>query len=54
LRQDRDAVVAGLMLPWSQGQAEGQVNRLKSIKRARYGRANFDLLRQRVLLDPAA
>jgi len=34
---------------WSNGQTEGQVNRLKLIKRTMYGRANFDLLRQRVL-----
>ena len=34
---------------WSNGQTEGQVNRLKLIKRQMYGRANFDLLRQRVL-----
>jgi transposase len=31
------------------GQTEGQVNRLKSVKRQMYGRAGFDLLRQRVL-----
>ena len=35
--------------PWSNGQLEGQVNRLKTIKRQMYGRANFDLLRARVL-----
>ena len=49
LRRDEAAVRAGLSLPWSQGQVEGQVNRLKLIKRSGYGRANFDLLRQRVL-----
>ena len=32
------------------GQAEGQVNRLKLLKRQSYGRAGFDLLRQRVLM----
>lgn len=47
--QDRVAVEAGISEPWSQGQVEGQVNRLKEIKRAMYGRANFDLLRRRVL-----
>lgn len=36
--------------PWSNGPVEGQVNRLKLIKRSMYGRASFDLLRQRVLL----
>jgi transposase len=49
LRRDKAAVVAALSLPYSNGQVEGQVNRLKLIKRSMYGRANFDLLRQRVL-----
>jgi transposase len=49
MRRDEAAVRAGLSLPWSQGQVEGQVNRLKLIKRSGYGRAKFDLLRQRVL-----
>jgi transposase len=49
LRQDYEAVRAAFRLPWSQGQVEGQVNRLKSIKRSMYGRAGFDLLRIRVL-----
>jgi transposase len=49
LRQDRAAVVEAIRQPWSQGQVEGQINRLKMIKRQMYGRANFDLLRQRVL-----
>jgi transposase len=49
LRADQDAVQAGLTLRWSNGQTEGQVTRLKLIKRQGYGRANFDLLRQRVL-----
>jgi transposase len=38
------------MTSWSSGQAEGQITRLKLIKRQMYGRASFDLLRQRVLL----
>lgn len=50
LGQDGDAVRAALMLPWSSGQAEGQITRLKLLKRAMYGRANLDLLRQRFLL----
>lgn len=49
LRQDYEAVRAAFRLPWSQGQVEGQVNRLKSIKRSLYGRAGFELLRIRVL-----
>lgn len=52
LRQDYDAVKAALSFEWSNGQVEGQVNRLKTIKRQMYGRANFDLLRLRVLLPP--
>ncbi len=49
LRQDEDAVRAAIAEPWSNGHVEGQVNRLKLIKRSMYGRAKFDLLRQRVL-----
>lgn len=49
LEQDEAAVRAALRLPYSNGQVEGQVNRLKLIKRMAYGRANFDLLRLRVL-----
>jgi transposase len=49
LREDLAAVEAALRLPWSNGQTEGQVNRLKLIKRQMFGRAKFDLLRCRVL-----
>jgi transposase len=49
LRKDYDAVKAGLTLEWSQGQVEGQVHRLKLLKRHMYGRGHFDLLRKRVL-----
>ncbi|NOX59054.1 MAG: ISL3 family transposase [Planctomycetes bacterium] len=49
LKSDFDAVHAGLTTVWNNGLLEGQVNRLKLIKRQMYGRANFDLLRQRVL-----
>jgi transposase len=49
IQQDYAAVRAALETPWSNGQTEGQVNRLKLIKRQMYGRANFDLLRLRVL-----
>ncbi|MEV2242806.1 ISL3 family transposase [Micromonospora sp. NPDC049891] len=52
LASDRDAVVAGLTQPWSSGPVEGQVNRIKTIKRQMYGRANLDLLRKRVLTTP--
>jgi transposase len=49
LRRDAAAVRAAFSSPWSQGQVEGQVNRLKLIKRQMFGRAQFDLLRLRVL-----
>jgi transposase len=49
LRRDYAAVTAALTLPWSQGQVEGQITRLKLLKRQMYGRAKFDLLRRRVL-----
>lgn len=49
LRQDYAAVRAALTEPWSNGQADGQINRLKMIKRQMYGRASFNLLRKRVL-----
>jgi transposase len=49
LTDDRAAVEAGLSQEWSNGQTEGQVNKLKLLKRQMYGRANFDLLRRRVL-----
>ncbi|GHO60564.1 transposase [Ktedonobacter robiniae] len=49
VRQDQNAILAGLTLPWSSGQTEGQITRLKLLKRSMYGRAKFDLLRLRVL-----
>ena len=49
LLRDIDAVYNAIELPWSNGQAEGQINRLKTIKRAMYGRAGTELLRARML-----
>ena len=49
LQRDEAAVRVGLSLKWSQGPVEGTINKLKLIKRSMYGRANFDLLRTRVL-----
>jgi transposase len=46
---DKDAVAAAISSPWSSGQVEGTVNRLKSIKRQMYGRAKLDLLKARVM-----
>jgi transposase len=50
LETDGAAVRAALTHAWSSGQGEGQVTRLKLLKRQSYGRAGFDLLRRRVLL----
>jgi transposase len=50
IRKDYHAVRNGLTLPHSSGAVEGNVNRLKMLKRQTYGRARFDLLRKRVLL----
>jgi transposase len=52
VRRDLPAIQAAFTSPWSQGQTEGHVTRLKLLKRQMYGRANFDLLRQRVLYRP--
>lgn len=49
LLTDLDAVVAGLSLPYSSGVVEGHNNKIKMIKRQMFGRANFDLLRKRIL-----
>ena len=50
LRRDFDAVRNGLTLPHSSGAVEGNINRLKMIKRQMFGRAGLDLLRKRVVL----
>jgi len=49
LTADLSAVRAAFSSPWSSGQVEGQINRLKYLKRQMYGRAKLDLLRIRVL-----
>ena len=49
MRRDYDAIVAALTLPWSNGQTEGQVTRLKLVKRQMYGRGSLDLLARRLL-----
>ncbi len=54
IRRDCAGVKAAIMLPWSQGQTEGQVNKLKTVKRMMYGRAGFPLLRQRLLQSSSA
>jgi transposase len=53
LMRDIQAVRNAITEPWSNGQAEGQINRLKTHKRALYGRAGIELLRARMLpLEP--
>lgn len=49
IRHDFEAVTAGLTLEWNSGKVEGNLNRIKRIKRDGYGRANFDLLRLQIL-----
>jgi len=48
-QDDLPAITAGLTLPWSNGPVEGQINRLKFLKRQSYGRAGVGLLRQRLM-----
>ena len=52
LRRDWDAVQNALKEPYSNGPVEGQINRLKTLKRQMYGRAGFHLLRARLLSQP--
>jgi len=49
LSRDLDAVRNAIVEHWSSGQAERQINRLKTLKRAMYGRAGIELLRARML-----
>jgi len=49
LRHDIEAVRNAVLEPWSNGQTEGQINRLKTLKRTMYGRAGVDLLRARLM-----
>ena len=48
--RDEEAVAAGLTLPWNSGPVESNVTRIKFLKRQCFGRAQFDLLRKRILL----
>jgi transposase len=49
LSRNFDAVKNAVEMTWSNGEAEGQINRLKTLKRAMYGRAGPELLRARML-----
>src|SRR5207253_5386737 len=52
LRDDYEAVKAGVTLPWSTSPVEGHINRLKMLKRQMFGRARLDLLSRRFLRAP--
>jgi len=52
IAKDVAAVRATITEPWSNGQTEGQINRLKTIKRQMYGRAKLDLLEARLIGAP--
>jgi len=54
LRRDERAVENAVTMPWSNGQVEGQVNKLKALKRQMYGRGSTELLRARILPAPAS
>lgn len=54
LKQDLSAVEAAVTEPWSNGPVEGQINRLKTLKRQMYGRAGVELLRARLLPEPVS
>ena len=49
ITKTRDAVRAAIIEPWSNGQTEGQINKLKMVKRQMYGRAKIDLLEARLI-----
>lgn len=51
LRKDQAAVAAALREPWSNGQTEGQINRLKTLKRQMYGRAGIETLKARIIFS---
>jgi len=49
IAKDNSAAHAAITEPWSNGQVEGQITKLKLVKRQMYGRANLDLLQARLL-----
>jgi transposase len=53
LRQEICAVRNAVAEPWSNGQTEGQISRLKTLKRAMYGRAGAEVLRARMVPRPS-
>jgi transposase len=49
ITRDETAVRAAITQPWSNGQTEGQITKLKLVKRKMYGRAKIDLLQARLI-----
>jgi transposase len=49
ITKDKEAVSAAITEPWSNGQTEGQITKLKLVKRQMYGRAKIDLLQARLI-----
>lgn len=49
IARDREVVGAAIVGPWSNGQTDGQINKLKLVKRLMYGRAKIDLLEARLI-----
>jgi transposase len=49
IMRDRAAVHAAITEPWSNGQTEGQITKLKLVKRQMYGRGKLDLLQARLI-----
>jgi len=49
IQRDIEAIRNAIITPWSNGQTEGQINRLKALKRSMYGRAGTELLRAGML-----
>lgn len=52
IAKDQAAFLAAITSPWSNGQVEGQITKLKMVKRQMYGRAKLDLLEARLVRDP--
>ena len=52
IMRDSAAVQAAIVQPWSNGQTEGQITKLKLVKRQMYGRAKIDLLEARLIGTP--
>ena len=52
ISKDHGAVLSAITSPWSSGQVDGQITRLKLVKRQMYGRAKLDLLEARLVRAP--